>query len=92
MERQEIRKNIAETETWKRGMFMLLFLVFAKIAGLVIMVIMVFQFVMKLITGHFNERLLPVSRSLAQYVLQIVQFNTFLTEQRPYPYDNWPQA
>ena len=92
MESQEIKENIAKTETWKRGFFMLLFLICAKIAGAMMIVIMVYQFLTMLVTGHTNERLSPLSKSLAQYVLQIMQFNTFLTEQRPYPYDNWPQA
>ena len=92
MEGQQTRENLANAATWKRGGFTLLFLVFGKICGMMVGIITVYQFLTVLFTGKSNERLIPFCQSLAHYVLQVTQYCTFLTEQRPYPFDNWPQG
>jgi hypothetical protein len=44
-----------------------------------------------LFTGKPNARLLDVGLSLAQYVYQVVEYLTFNTEVRPFPFDaEWP--
>jgi hypothetical protein len=44
-----------------------------------------------LFTGKPNERLKDTGLSLAQYVYQVIEYLTFNTEVRPFPFDaEWP--
>ncbi len=89
---QEIRKSILDRSTWLRGFFMLLFAVAYGIAELLLLVTVVFQFLCLLVTGKTVERLLIFGENLSRYFYQIVQYLTFNTEERPFPFSDWPGA
>jgi len=75
---------------WIRALFMILFGLLYSLAGTVVIVVAVFQFVITLLGGTPNPRLLAFGRSLAVYIQQLVQFQTFNTEQKPFPFMDWP--
>lgn len=81
----EDKRNI-----WIRGLFMLLMAFALQVSGTVICIVTVIQFVMVLLGGTPNERLLAFGRSLGSYVQQIVNFLTFATEELPFPFSDWP--
>jgi hypothetical protein len=56
-------------------------------------VVVVVKFFHVLFTGETNPRLLELGRSLATYTYQIVEYLTFNTEVRPFPFDaEWPTS
>ena len=81
------RKNL-----WKRALYMIFFAIVMRIVELVLGLIMIAQFVAKLATGKAIDSLLDVGDSLSRYVSQVVQFQTFVTDDQPYPFGNWPKA
>ncbi len=77
--------------TWLRGIFMLIF--FAIVYYFIILLIAaiaLFQFGSVLFTGKLNVWLLDFGRSLSTYSQQIVSFLTYNSEQKPFPFSNWP--
>ena len=53
--------------------------------------VILLQFLHVLFTGKPNERLKDTGLSLAQYIYQVVEYLTFNTEVRPFPFDaEWP--
>jgi hypothetical protein len=88
----EIKQKILDTNTWLRGLFMLLFFLIAGVARFVIAVVVLFQFLSVLFTGNTNAQLLTLGQSLSTYIYQITLFLTFNSEQRPFPFDNWPDG
>lgn len=88
----EIKKNIKERNTWIRGLYMLMFLVFYSVAEVIIFTVIAFQFVLSLLTGKVNDRLVKLGQSLSTYQYQILIFLTFNTEQHPYPFGAWPKG
>ncbi len=88
----DIKQNLKSHSTWMRGLYMLLYLVFARIAELVLMVVIVFQFLLKLFTGDTNDRLLKLGQGLSTYIYQTLQFLTFNSEYQPYPFGAWPKG
>lgn len=88
----EIKQNIRERKTWLRGLYMLLFLVFYSVAKVIIFAVIAFQFVLTLLTGQTNERLIKLGQSLCTYVYQILSFLTFNSNQHPYPFAPWPKG
>ncbi len=89
---QETRKSILARSTWLRGFFMLLFAFAYGVAELLLGVTAVFQFFCLLVTGKTVERLLIFGENLSRYFYQIVRYLTFNTEQRPFPFSDWPGA
>ena len=73
-----------------RGLFMLLFAVIYGIAELLLFVTAVFQFGSVLLTGHPNDRMRSFGESLGRLFYQIVRFLTFNTDERPFPFSDWP--
>ena len=88
----EIKQKILDTNTWLRGLFMLLFFLIAGVARFVIAVVVLFQFLSVLFTGNTNAQLLTLGQSLSTYIYQITLFLTFNSEQRPFPFSNWPDG
>ncbi len=88
----DIKQNLKSHSTWMRGLYMLLYLIFARIAELVLMVVIVFQFLLKLFTGDTNERLLKLGQGLSTYIYQTLQYLTFNSEYQPYPFGAWPKG
>jgi hypothetical protein len=75
---------------WLRGLFMILFGILYSLAGTVLVVMAVLQFIFVLTGSAPNARLLSFGRSLGSYVQQIVNFQTFNTEEKPFPFADWP--
>ncbi len=81
-----------KASVWVRGLYMLLFAVIAHIAELVIALVMLVQFILKSATDKTNENLLSFGDQMGRYVLEIVRFLTFNTEEKPFPFNAWPKA
>lgn len=77
---------------WIRGFYMLLMMMIFQLVGTVILAVTIFQFVMILLTDEPVSRLLPFSRSLANYLQQMVHFLNFTTEEIPFPFSDWPKV
>ena len=88
----DVKKNLKQQSTWIRGLYMLLFALLYGIAEVVLFAVVVFQFLLKLLTGEHNPRLLKLGQSLATYIYQIIQFLTFNSEYQPYPFGAWPKG
>lgn len=82
----------ADTNIWKRALIMVFFAIVMRIVELVLGAVMLCQFVTKLATGRTISSLTEFGTSLARYVAQIVRFQTFVSEARPYPFAAWPTA
>lgn len=91
MENEEIKGNVTRQDIWKRAVYMLVFVVAYSVAEFILGAIVLFQFLMVLITKETNEALKDFSVQLCQYIYQIVRYLSFNTEYRPYPFNPWPK-
>lgn len=79
-----------DRDTLLRGLFMLLMAFFYQLAGTLLFFITIIQFVIALINGTPNARLVSFGRSLGSYIKQIVSYLTFASDDRPFPFSDWP--
>jgi len=87
-----VKDNVANVDVWLRGLFILIFgIIFYFLCGLILLVV-VFQFLMRIITGSLNQNIYNLSESLCLYAFQILNYITFQSEQRPYPFSAWPKS
>lgn len=75
---------------WLRVLLMLLMGLAFQVSGTVLGIVTVIQFVIVLISDAPNERLVSFGRSLGAYMQEIVHFLTFVTEEVPFPFSEWP--
>ena len=88
----DVKDNLKSQSTWMRGLYMLIYAVCYTIAEIVLVVVIIFQFLLKLFTAETNERLLKLGQGLSTYIYQILQFLTFNSEYQPYPFGAWPKG
>ena len=82
--------NLFRKEIWLRGLLMLVFALCWGLAEIVLTAVALFQFACVLFTGSRNDNATTLGASLGQYIYQIAQFETFNSEERPYPLAPWP--
>lgn len=84
-------KNLKSESRWLRLLFMALFAAMGYLAVLLVFLISIAQAVHGFIKGEGNARLLQFTAGLNQYIYQIAQFLTSNSEEKPYPFSNWPE-
>jgi len=84
---------VKDKSIWVRLLYMLLFAFLYSAAEFVILAVVVYQFLHILLTGgNKDERVKNLGSQLSVYVYQILQFQTFNTEDKPFPMADWPEA
>ncbi|MBC8157920.1 MAG: DUF4389 domain-containing protein [Alphaproteobacteria bacterium] len=82
--------HVKNTDTWLRLVFMFLFAVVFQITKWVVFLIAAVQFVFKALTGQTHPRIQALGTSLGAYLREMTEFLTFASEQKPYPWGDWP--
>ena len=90
-EESDMQKNLKSKSTWIRLVFMVVFYVLAGLAGMVASAVVILGFLWMLFTGEANRHLQRAGHGIAAYLYQIIQYLTYNSEQRPFPFDlDWP--
>lgn len=92
MNNEELKSNLLSADHWLRFLFMVLFGVLLYFAACVMLVVVVLQFLFALITGNDNINLRQFGQSLSHYILQALQFLTYNSEDKPFPFSKWPDV
>lgn len=86
----EIKEHISSTNTWGRALFMLMFGIVYSVAEVVLVTVVLLQFCFVLFSGSTNERLMRFGAELSDFLYQIFLFLTYNSEEKPFPFANWP--
>jgi len=73
-----------------RILWMLLFIVVWQVAEIVLGVVVLVQLVYRLFYGAPSLSMMSFGDSLSQFLAQIGRFGTFNTDQKPWPFADWP--
>lgn len=86
----KIIDNLKSESRWFRLLFMLLFIFAGYIAAMIALLAGVIQTVHGFISSDPNSRLLTFTGGLNRFVLQVLQYITYNSESKPYPFSDWP--
>lgn len=87
----ELKEKLVSKNKWLRALFMVIFMIIGYfLAPVLILIIAVFQFIYALFTNQPNENLLKFSSGLCEYFWHIMQYLTYETEEKPFPFGKWP--
>lgn len=90
MDADTLKTNITSGAHWLRLLYMILFAVLLYFAGVVMVVVVVLQFLFALLSGSANDNLRRFGESLSRYIFQALQFLTYNSERKPFPFSDWP--
>ncbi|BFM20378.1 DUF4389 domain-containing protein [Gilvimarinus japonicus] len=91
MDNETIKSNITSADHWIRLVFMILFAFILYVAAFVVGVLVLVQFLFALITGSDNSNLRQLGDSLTQYIAQTLRFLTYNSDDKPFPFADWPE-
>lgn len=85
-----LKQNLTRSETWLRVLYVILFALIYTVAEIVLAAVVVVQFGFVLITGQRNPNLLEFGASLSRFMYDVLRYFTFLSDDRPFPFQPWP--
>jgi hypothetical protein len=92
MNNDELKSNLLSAKHWLRLVFMLLFAALLQVASIIMWVLVLLQFIFSLITGQDNVNLRKFGYSLSTYIYQTLKFLTYSSEEKPFPFADWPEG
>ena len=85
-----IKRKILVKDKWIRFLFIVMFLIVKNFVSFLISLISLFQFIVDLFFNNPNEKLHEFTKHLNMYFLQVINFLTFNSDTKPFPFSNWP--
>jgi len=86
---QELKARFTTADRWFRLIFMAIYLIVLYVAQFIIWALTAIQFIFALLTGHPNQNLLNFTRGLNNFCYHILQYVTYNTNDKPFPFSNW---
>jgi len=88
---EQLKTNLLSSKTWIRLVYMAFFAVCLQVAAFIMWVLVVLQFLFALITGADNTNLRKFGSSLSTFIFSALKFLTFNSEDKPFPFADWPK-
>jgi len=85
------KDNIKSESFWLRSVFMVLFFVVYRIVDILVLLVAISQWLYVLLSGDANQGLRKFAQGLSLYVAQIINYLSYNSEEKPYPFSDWPQ-
>jgi len=85
-------KAMPHTSPWSRGFFMLLLVMAFHISATLLLVVALAQFIFNLLNDQPNIRLRAFGLSLGRYLQQLAEYLCFASEDKPFPFRDWPSG
>lgn len=73
-------------------LYLILFYFIYRITDLVLLVVMIIQAGLSIFTGEPSDSIKLFGRSLGAYLAQISLFLSYASEEKPFPFSDWPDA
>ncbi|MFQ3197090.1 MAG: hypothetical protein ACI8R9_002368 [Paraglaciecola sp.] len=89
---EKTKATLTNLDTWKRGLFMVVFAIISGVAKLIVTLVAIFQFITLLFKGEANKAVIPFGQNLSTYLYQITLFLTFKTDEMPFPFLDFPDG
>ncbi|WP_255463387.1 DUF4389 domain-containing protein [Microbulbifer sp. YPW1] len=92
MSNEELKHNLTSSNQWMRLLYMVLFAVLLEIAGFVMLAVVIAQFLFAIVSGGANDNLRRLGDQIASYIYQTLQFLIYNSEEKPFPFSEWPES
>ena len=90
MDTESLKENFVQQGKWLRLLWMIGFSFIYSISLWVLWLIVTVQFLFVLLTNNPNKNILRASSGFRNYMVQILDFITYRSEDKPYPFSDFP--
>lgn len=88
----DLKDSVTSDAFWLKTLYLIGFFVVYRVLDLVVLLIGAVQWVFRLLTGEVNPALAEFGDSLGQYIGQIIHYLSGASEDKPYPFRDWPDS
>ncbi|WP_444943728.1 DUF4389 domain-containing protein [Microbulbifer sp. ZKSA006] len=92
MNNDNLKRNLTSGNQWVRLIYMVLFAVCLQVAAWLLMAVVILQFLFSIINGKPNDNLRRFGDQLSSYVYQAIQFLIYNSDEKPFPFSEWPES
>lgn len=85
-------RDTQDTPVLITGVYMMMYYVIYLLLGYLLFGIGVAQLLVKLLSGEPQKDLQHFGASLSRYMAQIVEYVAMRSQERPFPFSDWPQV
>jgi len=85
------KDSIKSESFWLRSIFMVLFFIVYRIVDILVLLVAISQWLYVLLSGDANQGLKKFANGLSLYVAQIINYLSYNSEEKPYPFSDWPE-
>lgn len=85
------KDNLKSESFWLRSLFMVLFFIVYRIVDILVLLVAISQWFYVLLSGDANDGLRQFAKGLSLYVAQIINYLSYNSEEKPYPFSDWPK-
>lgn len=89
---ENVKNNLKSKDQWIRGFYLVLFFFIIYAAVFLLFFVGVFQLVMNLLMNKSNKHLLVFGHSLSLYYHDMIQYITYNSARKPFPFSPWPNG
>lgn len=89
--KQEIKQNLLDSSTWIRILFVVLYTIIYFLIRYLVFVIVVVNAISNLLSGKSIDALEKFTKQLNVFIFQCMEFITFASDTKPYPFAPWVQ-
>ncbi len=87
-----LKENLLNLDTWLRLLLICVFMVVRWVLLIVINLLIAVQFLFVLFTGEKSTDIDAVSGMMNAYLLQIVNYQSFVSDKQPWPFSEFPES
>ena len=87
-----LTENIKETSIWVNFFLKVIYLVFLNFIIPFLGFITLLQLLFSIGSKKPNENLVSFSKKISSYIYQIINFITYSSDQRPWPFNSFPES
>ena len=87
---ESLKENFVQQGKWLRLLWMIGFSFIYSISLWVLWLIVTVQFLFVLLTNSPNENILRAASGFRNYMVQILDFITYRSEDKPFPFSDFP--
>jgi len=88
----DLKTKLTSVDKWLRLLFMAIYLVVNYLVQFIIWALAAVQFIFTLLTGSPNQNLLSFTKGLNAFCYHILQYVTYNTQDKPFPFGSWPKG
>ncbi|MGE3320185.1 MAG: DUF4389 domain-containing protein [Candidatus Berkiella sp.] len=89
---ENVKNSVKSKDHWIRGLYLVLFFFILYMVVFLLFFVGIFQFVTNLFMNKSNKHLLTFGQSLGYYYHDMIQYVTYNSAKKPFPFSPWPSS